>query len=169
MSPAQSNLSHAVCTTVALSVFLCLPMGGLAEQLPVNYSTTSDGLVHNRVLRIVKDSRGFLWFRNTIGNSRCNCHKFVNYSTGTIFENKAGELYTFSSVWRISRFDDKAFTSVRPNVPMTVTDLSWRERSGLIQDHIGEWRTRLEFVLGVPRWSRNQTVMSNAWCYRSDN
>ena len=58
---------------------------------------------------------------------------------GSVFENRAGALYVYSSMWRISRFDGKTFTSLRPNLPAGVTDLSWRNHNGIIEDHTGEW------------------------------
>jgi len=33
-----------------------------AERLPIKNYTTADGLAHNVVNRVVRDSRGFLWF-----------------------------------------------------------------------------------------------------------
>jgi len=50
---------------LALSVsILVLAAGPTArtERLPIRTYTTADGLAHNIVNRIVKDSRGFLWF-----------------------------------------------------------------------------------------------------------
>ena len=44
------------------AVILLLPMLVFAEKLPFKTYTTSEGLAHDRVNRIVKDSRGFLWF-----------------------------------------------------------------------------------------------------------
>jgi signal transduction histidine kinase/ligand-binding sensor domain-containing protein len=98
---------------------------GFAEDLDGNLWLTTES---NGALKIAR--QGFLNYGEAEG---------LGQLTNTIFENRARELYTFSSVWRISRFDGKEFTSVRPNLPKTVTDLSWRERTGLIQDHLGEW------------------------------
>jgi ligand-binding sensor domain-containing protein len=41
-----------------------------AQQLPIKTYTTADGLSHNSINRIVKDSRGFLWFCTGEGLSR---------------------------------------------------------------------------------------------------
>jgi signal transduction histidine kinase/ligand-binding sensor domain-containing protein len=46
---------------------------------PVN-SPTSDGLAHDRVNRIVRDSRGFLWFCTGEGLSRFDGYQFKNYT-----------------------------------------------------------------------------------------
>src|SRR5215204_5482111 len=52
-----------------------------AEQLPVKIYTTADGLAHDRVRRIVRDSRGFLWFCTVQGLSRFDGYRFVTYGT----------------------------------------------------------------------------------------
>src|SRR2546421_8386198 len=51
----------------------------LAQQLPVRNYTTADGLPRDLVLRIVRDSRGFLWFCTADGLSRFNGYEFTNY------------------------------------------------------------------------------------------
>src|ERR1043166_3500621 len=50
-----------------------------AETLPLKRFTTSDGLAHDHVNRIVRDSRGFLWFCTGEGLSRFDGHQFVNF------------------------------------------------------------------------------------------
>src|SRR5438128_1125689 len=52
---------------------------GQAEQLPVRTYTTADGLPRDYVLRIVRDSHGFLWFCTGDGLSRFNGYEFTNY------------------------------------------------------------------------------------------
>jgi ligand-binding sensor domain-containing protein len=41
-----------------------------AERLPIKTYTTADGLPHSSIHRIVRDSRGFLWFCTGDGLSR---------------------------------------------------------------------------------------------------
>jgi ligand-binding sensor domain-containing protein len=43
--------------------------------------TTADGLARNQILRIVPDSRGFLWFCTFEGLSLFNGYTFNNYTT----------------------------------------------------------------------------------------
>ncbi len=52
-----------------------------AEQLPIKTYTTppTDGLGHNRVTRIIRDSHGFLWFCTAEGLSRFDGSRFVTY------------------------------------------------------------------------------------------
>jgi PAS domain S-box-containing protein len=52
-----------------------------AQQLPVNSYTTADGLAHDRVIRIVRDSRGFLWLCTVDGLSRFDGAEFTTYGT----------------------------------------------------------------------------------------
>ncbi len=53
----------------------------VAEQLPVQPYSTTDGLANNHVKRIRTDSRGFLWFCTDEGLSRYDGHSFTTYST----------------------------------------------------------------------------------------
>ena len=59
-----------------------ITLGGpraFAERLPARAYTTADGLGHDRVLCVVQDSRGILWFCTVDGLSRFDGHSFVNY------------------------------------------------------------------------------------------
>src|SRR5262245_10867815 len=51
-----------------------------AERLPIKTYTTADGLVSNRISRIVRDSRGYLWFCTENGLSRFDGSRFINYT-----------------------------------------------------------------------------------------
>lgn len=50
-----------------------------AERLPVRAYSSSDGLGHDRVLCVVQDSHGLLWFCTADGLSRFDGRRFVNY------------------------------------------------------------------------------------------
>lgn len=52
-----------------------------AERLPVKIYTTADGLASNKISRIARDSRGFLWFCTEDGLSRFDGYGFTNYTT----------------------------------------------------------------------------------------
>ena len=66
--------------------FLCFLFGALfvssirAERLPVRAYTTADGLANDGVNKIVRDSRGFLWFCTNEGLSRFDGFGFKNYT-----------------------------------------------------------------------------------------
>src|SRR5215470_16311677 len=63
-----------------LSVALFSPRGARAEQLPIKIYTTGDGLAHNHINRILRDSRGFLWFCTDEGLSRFDGYRFTSYT-----------------------------------------------------------------------------------------
>ena len=50
-----------------------------ASELPSRSYTTADGLVHNRVQRIVRDSRGLLWMCTGGGVSRFDGSQFQSF------------------------------------------------------------------------------------------
>src|SRR5262249_278836 len=85
----------------------------LAERLPVKIYTTADGLAQNVVNRIVRDSRGFLWFCTNDGLSRYDGYTFTNYSVEQglpdsevrdLLERGAGEYWvgTYSGLCRFN-------------------------------------------------------------------
>src|SRR5262245_24293511 len=81
MSRAQSTtLRVALQLGLVLSIILASYICAVSEQLPVKTYSTGNGLVHNRVMRIFRDSRGFLWLCTAGGISRFDGHKFVNYT-----------------------------------------------------------------------------------------
>ncbi len=51
-----------------------------AERPPFKIYTTSENLAHDSVNRIVRDSRGFLWFCTAEGLSRFDGSRFTNYT-----------------------------------------------------------------------------------------
>ncbi len=65
-------------------LILILVLSGIvnSEHLPVKTYTTADGLSHNVVNRIVRDSRGFLWFCTREGLSRFDGYSFTTYGIG---------------------------------------------------------------------------------------
>src|SRR5215213_9000117 len=51
-----------------------------AERPPFKIYTTGEGLAHDSVNKIVRDSRGFLWFCTAEGLSRFDGSKFKNFT-----------------------------------------------------------------------------------------
>src|SRR6185369_15971189 len=66
---------------LTLSIVSFLTLTCQAEKLPLKIYTTADGLAHNTVNKIVRDSRGFLWFCTEEGLSRFDGYTFTNYRT----------------------------------------------------------------------------------------
>ena len=68
------RLAASVCLLIAAA------SNASGERLPIKAYTIENGLAHNRVKRIVQDSRGFLWFCTGGGLSRFDGSQFVTYS-----------------------------------------------------------------------------------------
>ena len=94
-------------------------LAGRAERLPLKTYTTADGLAHNEINRIVRDSRGFLWFCTAEGLSRFDGYTFTNYGVddglphGTVtdfLETRDGELWLATGAGLV-RFNPKGTPS----------------------------------------------------------
>lgn len=73
-----------------------------AERLPVRIYSSADGLAHNTVQCIVRDSRGFLWFCTLAGLSRFDGYAFRTFDVAQglpaagindLLETKAGDYW----------------------------------------------------------------------------
>src|SRR6266446_5398338 len=88
---------------IRLLVFLLLvPICARAERLPLKAYTVAEGLPNNVINRIVRDSRGFLWFCTSEGLSRFDGYSFTNYGVdqglphaivNDFLETRNGELW----------------------------------------------------------------------------
>src|SRR6266481_416060 len=85
-----------------ITLLLAMPSSANAERLPIKTYTTTDGLASDGVNRIVRDSRGFLWFCTSEGLSRFDGYSFTNYGTeqglphttvNDLLETRGGELW----------------------------------------------------------------------------
>jgi signal transduction histidine kinase/ligand-binding sensor domain-containing protein len=75
----QTFRFFAACLFLATVINLALP-AARAERPPFKIYTTGEGLAHDSVNKIVRDSRGFLWFCTAEGLSRFDGSKFKNYT-----------------------------------------------------------------------------------------
>lgn len=81
--PQASVLPVGAFQAAALFILLLLSASASrAELLPMKTYNTEDGLAHDRIRRIVKDSRGFLWVCTAEGLSRFDGYEFVTYNKG---------------------------------------------------------------------------------------
>ena len=81
MQTPTTCLGRAVLVTVGLcAIILFGGASAAAEQLPTRVFTTADGLARDQIVRIVQDSKGFLWFCTVEGLSRFDGVRFSNYS-----------------------------------------------------------------------------------------
>ena len=77
-----------------------------ARELPLRFFTTNDGLVHNRVQKVVPDSRGLLWICTGGGISRFDGAQFQSFglaqglpyaSINDMLETPAGDFWVASN------------------------------------------------------------------------
>ncbi|HEX6623140.1 MAG TPA: two-component regulator propeller domain-containing protein, partial [Pyrinomonadaceae bacterium] len=107
----RRNLAAA---PLALILVVLLPAARpRAEQLPIKTYTTADGLSQDRVKRIVRDSRGFLWFCTADGLSRFDGYRFTSYdaarglphpSVNDLLETRAGTYWVATNGGGVARF-----------------------------------------------------------------
>src|SRR6185295_1092847 len=92
-----------------------------AERLAVKVYTTSDGLGHNEVYRIVCDSRGFLWFCTFEGLSRFDGYGFTTFGVdqglpssvvNDLLETREG-VYWVATASGLCRFNPKGIAKRR--------------------------------------------------------
>ena len=92
-----------------------------AEHLPVQIYTTADGLGHNDVQHIIRDSRGFLWFCTFEGLSRFDGYSFTTYGVdqglptqviNDLLETREGQ-YWVATEAGICHFNPKGIPSAK--------------------------------------------------------
>ena len=120
-----SAIERIVYRTLCVLVFAILPPAiASSSQLPIKTYTTADGLAQNAVNRIVRDSRGFLWFCTDEGLSRFDGYTFTNYTTGdglphpfvrSFLETRSG-VFWVGTYYGVCRFNPKGRppSAVRP-------------------------------------------------------
>jgi PAS domain S-box-containing protein len=108
-----------------------------AERLPFKNYTTGDGLAHDSVFRIVRDSRGFLWFCTGEGLSRFDGYEFKNYTQADGLPHRvindlielAGGKYILATNFGLTVFDPSG-TSQKQNSDGTETPMFRTFRPG---------------------------------------
>lgn len=109
------------CVAALILSTIALPLSARAERLPLKSFSTADGLPHNTVNRIVRDSRGFLWLCTEEGLSRFDGYAFTNYgaehglphtSINDLLETRAGEFWVATNGGLV-RFNPKGTPSAR--------------------------------------------------------
>ncbi|HXK39355.1 MAG TPA: two-component regulator propeller domain-containing protein, partial [Candidatus Paceibacterota bacterium] len=81
--PQARPYSRFVLRIASLFILMTVICGGYlrAESPPFKSYTTEEGLAHDNVNKIVRDSRGFLWFCTAEGLSRFDGSRFTNFTT----------------------------------------------------------------------------------------
>lgn len=92
-----------------------------AEEMPIRLYTMSDGLVRNRIIKIKRDSRGYLWFATAEGLSIFDGYQFTNFTTddglpnrlvNDVLETQSGEYWIATNVG-LCRYNPKATTTAQ--------------------------------------------------------
>src|SRR5689334_16514231 len=113
--PKRSKYLALLMPALVSLVTITWPRRVEAERLPIKTYTTADGLAHNVINKIVRDSRGFLWFCTEEGLSRFDGYTFTNYGTeqglphsniNDILETRAGD-YWVATNGGLVRFNPK--------------------------------------------------------------
>lgn len=129
-----------------------------AEKLPIKFYTTADGLAHNEVTRIVRDSRGFLWFCTFEGLSRFDGYSFTTYGPqqglpsqviNDLLETREGQYWVATSAGlclfnpkglaqrSVVMTQDAVASTPMFSVCFPGDDPGSREVTSLLQDHAG--------------------------------
>lgn len=96
-----------------------------AQPLPLRTYTTADGLPGDRVLRIIRDSRGFLWFCTSDGLSRFNGYEFTNYGVenglpnpaiNNLLETRRGVYWVATNGGGVARFNPSPSQNEGPQI-----------------------------------------------------
>src|SRR5262249_27525694 len=126
MSPLRA-LRVARRPSLLVSAALCAfaaPKYAAAEQLALKTYGVADGLPQEGVKRILRDSRGFLWFCTYDGLSRFDGTRFVNYDVGDglphpslndIIESHRGVYWIATNGGGVARFDPAMTTGSEPD------------------------------------------------------
>src|SRR5262244_3862490 len=162
MSALQRKTLHSQFVTLALWLVGLSPFVA-AQQLSLRIYTTADGLASNRISRIVRDSRGYLWFCTENGLSRFDGFGFTNYTAeqglpdnmvNDLLETRGG-VYWIATSSGLCRYNPNGlplpngqvsprinpmFLIYRPGSDRTTSDIKsiYEDRSGTVW--VGAWR-----------------------------
>ena len=126
-----SNYHGLTVLRTSLWLSLLFPSITQAARLPLKGYTTADGLAHNEINKIVRDSRGFLWFCTAEGLSRFDGYTFTNFGTdhglphpyvNDLVETNTGEFWVATNGGLV-RFNPKGVPATqtvgtKPSTPM---------------------------------------------------
>lgn len=96
---------------------LVAPSFVVAQPLPTRVYSTADGLAHDRVKRVVADSRGLLWFCTPDGLSRFDGTRFTTYkqaqglpfdSVNDLIETRTGDYWLATNGGGVARVAEDA-------------------------------------------------------------
>src|SRR5262245_11502429 len=116
-----------------------------AERLAARRYTTADGLPGDYILRVTRDSRGFLWFSTRDGLSRFDGVRFVIYgvahglsqtTVNDVLETRRGDLWIATNGGGVCLFNPRGGTKLFIPVPVG-QDLASNRVNVLLEDRQG--------------------------------
>jgi len=118
---------------VFMALASCLSVLAAPERMPLKYYTTSDGLPHNAINKIVRDSRGFLWFCTDDGLARFDGYTFTTFgvdqglpqgAVNDLLETREGQYWVATNAGLV-RFEGGRFSDLRasPRTPSPMFNL----------------------------------------------
>ena len=135
-----------------------------AERLPLKSYTVAEGLPNNMINKIVRDSRGFLWFCTAEGLSRFDGYSFTNYTTdqglphrnvNDFVETPGGEFWIGTNAGLVL-FDPKGTPT---NQVIDANETSW-QTAPMFRVVVPHDEDRQAKVVNVVLASRDGTI----WC-----
>ncbi len=143
-----------------------------AEQPPIKTYTPNQGLVHERIFQIMRDSHGFLWFGTNDGLSRFDGQNFVNYTAADglahtrivdILESRDGT-YWVATLGGLSSFvpsrDSLPFLHSNSNQQLFTNHVVYGDKNANVIASLLEDRARQLWIgtqAGLYRLNRNAT------------
>ena len=134
-----------------LLVLMLIPLVNLpAQNFTLKSYTTADGLAHNNIRTIVRDSSGFLWIGTWDGLSRFDGHEFKNYfhepddtasipyfSINDIRVDRCNNLWIFTDTREVVKYnrgtdDFKVISSFDSIMPDKILGISIDKKGNLI-------------------------------------
>src|SRR6476646_10151884 len=128
-----------------LALLLASVVLGHAEKLPLKIYTAAEGLAHNSVNRIARDSRGYLWFCTSEGLSRFDGYEFHNFGrrdglphrvVNDVLETRSGELW-IATAGGLCKYEPKASGQQRFRVYRAGNDDRTSFVNVLLEDRMG--------------------------------
>src|SRR5215470_12267667 len=156
----QSNALKAI--VLGLCIIATEPSVTRAERLPVKTYTTADGLVSNRISRIVQDSHGYLWFCTENGLSRFDGYRFTNYTSeqglpddevNDLLETRGGN-YWIATGSGLVRYNPKG-------LPLPNGQVSLRSDPMFVVYHVGG--DRMTSIIKTLYEDRSGTIWIGTW------
>jgi ligand-binding sensor domain-containing protein len=159
--------------SAASFVLLLYPFQATSQVLPFHTYSTKDGLLSNRILTMMQDSRGYLWIGTAEGVSVFDGVTFRNYTPAeglagsyvtSVIESKKlpGTMWIGTLDGGLCKFGHGTFKKINLDTPSTQIFSLIEDRNGIL------WCGTNDFVLQVRNHRREIPARVNSsWSKRS--